>query len=70
MIAINFLTVGELSSRYGLPAHQIRRAVDNLGVDVPRIGGYRAVPLSLLPSIEAKLRQDGFLKTEPETAGQ
>lgn len=45
------LTVGQLSRTLGFPEWKIRRAVDRLGAEVQRAGGYRLIPRELIPSI-------------------
>ena len=49
------LTIGELSDRLGAPEWRTRRAVDSLGVEIPRAGRYRLVPVSLIPAVEAAI---------------
>jgi hypothetical protein len=55
------LTTGDLVVHFGRPAWQIRRAVDALGLPIPRAGQYRLIPCDLLPAVEAELRRRGYL---------
>jgi hypothetical protein len=59
------LTIGQIAEIFGIPSWKIRRVVDSLGVDIPRVGLYRLVPRELLGSIAVKLRDDGWL-SRPE----
>lgn len=51
------LTVGEIAAIYDAPAWLVRRVVDSLGVEIPRVGQYRLIPRSELASIGSKLQQ-------------
>jgi hypothetical protein len=62
------LTTGDLTAHFGVAAWQIRRAVDALGLAIPRAGLYRLVPRDLLPQIEAELRRRGWLREEVSVA--
>ena len=42
------LTTGQVSSLLGVPVWRVRRTIDAMGVDVPRMAHYRLVPRSLL----------------------
>ena len=60
-MSAKLLSVGDISRLLGAEPHQVRRSVDRLGVDVPRVGRYRMVPRQLLPSIAADLRERGHI---------
>ncbi len=60
------LTIGDIAGIFAVPAWKIRRVVDSLGADIPRIGSYRTVPRELLGAIAAKLQEQGWL---PSVAG-
>ena len=49
------LTVGEVSTIFGAPAWRIRRVVDRLDANLPRIGQYRVTPRDMLPRIGTDL---------------
>ena len=51
------LTVGEVASIYDAPAWLVRRVVDSLGVEIPRIGQYRLIPRSELPAIGIEIQR-------------
>lgn len=57
-------TTAEVAQRYRVPAWRIRRVVDALGVSIPRFNRVRAIPVDLLPRIEAELRRLGCLSEE------
>ena len=57
MTKTQFLTIGELAKRFRRPEWKIRRVVDSLNCDVPRIGLYRVIPVDLLPAIIERLRE-------------
>jgi hypothetical protein len=50
-------TVGQLAKRFGQPEWKIRRVVDSLDGNVPRIGPYRAIPAKMLPAIRERLAE-------------
>jgi hypothetical protein len=57
-------STSELSRKYNVPVWRIRRALDTLvalGVEVQRIGGYRALRGDQLPALEAELRRLALL---------
>ena len=60
------LTVGTLSRRFGVPGWRLRIVIDELGVEIPRAGGYRLIPESLLPAVEAALQRRGWLPEHSE----
>ncbi len=62
-----YLTIGDVVRDYGIAAWQARRAVDALGVQLPRAGLYRLIPSDLLPRLEEELRRRGYL-SEGEAA--
>jgi hypothetical protein len=57
MIRPAHLTVGQIADIYAEPDWLIRRIVDSLGVDIPRVGAYRAISRDLLPQIGAAIEQ-------------
>jgi hypothetical protein len=62
------LTIGEISAIYDIPAWKIRRVVDSLNTDIPRIGIFRAVPRCLLGEVARRLQDQGWLTTLDEVA--
>jgi hypothetical protein len=66
------LTTGEIASELGVPGWLVRRAVDELGEEIPRAGLYRFVPRSLLPRlheiIEQHKRRNGWPLSQGEAA--
>ena len=52
-----FSTVGQLAKRFGRPEWKIRRVVDALNCDVPRIGPYRAIPADMVSQIAERLNE-------------
>lgn len=54
-------TTSEVAERLGVAGWQARRAVDALGIEIPRAGLYRLVPASLLGSVKEQLRRMGYL---------
>ena len=56
------LTTGELAAELGLPIWLVRRAVDALRSEVPRVGQYRAIP----PRLAERVRR--ALARRPESA--
>jgi hypothetical protein len=57
----DYFTTREIAGSHGIAIWQVRRAVDALGVLIPRIGLYRAVPRRLLPRLRRELRRRGWL---------
>jgi len=55
------LTTGEIAEMYGLPDWKIRRAVDALGLDIPRAGRYRLVPRGVLGRLALELARRGWM---------
>jgi hypothetical protein len=53
-------TIGQLAERFGAAAWQVRRAVDGLGIAVPRAGLYRLVPHDQLGAVERELVRRGY----------
>ncbi len=51
------VTTGKLAVEIGQPIWRVRRAVDALGVQLPRAGQYRVIPRSLIPRIVEAIRQ-------------
>ncbi len=54
-------TIGELSKETGLPEWLLRRTADSLGVAIPRIGPYRAIPSEIEHRLLGELRRRGKL---------
>ena len=50
-------TTGQVATRLGDHPWRIRRIVDELQPDLPRVGQYRIVPESLIPKIQARLEE-------------
>jgi len=58
-----YLTIGDVARRFGLAVWQVRQLyLRNLVPPAERIGLYRVVSESDLPTIEAALRRAGYLK--------
>ncbi|MGD9857315.1 MAG: hypothetical protein AB7U20_20425 [Planctomycetaceae bacterium] len=57
------LTVGDVARLYGVEHWQVRRVVDRLGTEIPRVGRYRLIPKALLPAIATSLREHGWPPT-------
>lgn len=53
-------TVGELSRRLGVPMWRVRRTVDAVVPDAPRVGRYRVVPQDRLVEVTADLERRGY----------
>jgi hypothetical protein len=71
MTSQSHLTIGQIADIYGVPGWKIRRVVDSLGVDIPRVGLYRLVPRELLGMIAAELQaQDWLPSAKSEGAPQ
>jgi hypothetical protein len=60
------LTTGEIAKAFAVPVWQVRRAVDALGVAVPRAGQYRFVPRELLKRVRLELVRRGYLSGNRE----
>ena len=58
------LTVGDVAELLRVAPWQVRRAVDSIGVVLPRAGQYRLIPRGLVPAIEADLRAKGHIQDE------
>ena len=71
----SFSTVPALAKRLSretgrhLPAWKIRRVVDGLPGELPRVGQTRLVPESLVPAVIAALRQQSWLPAEEVASG-
>ena len=50
------LTTGQVATFYDVPEWRIRKIVDSLGCDIPRVGLYRMIPRDVLPAIAARLQ--------------
>ena len=57
MTLASHLTTGQVAIFYGVPEWRIRKIVDSLGCDIPRVGLYRMIPRGVLPSIAARLQE-------------
>lgn len=55
-------TVGEYARQHGYGEWMVRRAVDLLGVPIPRIGQYRALTPELEARLDAEMVRRGALK--------
>ena len=64
----NPLTVGDVARMLGVEDWQVRRVVDRLDVDVPRVGLYRLIPPELIQPIVAGLRERGWFPTTKTSA--
>ena len=51
------MTIGDVARTFGEPEWKIRRIVDALAADLPRVGEDRVAPRSLLPEIGADRRR-------------
>ena len=56
MTLASHLTTGQVAAFYNVPEWRIRRIVDSLDCDIPRVGLYRMIPRDVLPAIAAKLQ--------------
>jgi hypothetical protein len=54
-----FFTTREIAELCGAPVWLVRRVVDRLGEEIPRVGLYRLVPAALLDRVQAELRKRG-----------
>ncbi len=70
MINRTHLTIGQIAEIYGAPAWKIRRVVDSISADIPRIGLYRCVPRDLLGAIAAELQRQGWFSVSPQEAAR
>jgi hypothetical protein len=57
MTLASHLTTGQVADFYRVPEWRIRRIVDSLDRDIPRVGLYRMIPRDALPAIAAKLQE-------------
>jgi len=55
------LTIGEVATIYDVPSWKIRRVVDAIDAEIPRVGLYRMVPRPLLGVIAEDLQRQGWL---------
>lgn len=60
------MTVGEVATTFNIPTWKARRAIDSLGVEIPRAGLFRLFPRSLLAELAINLRDRGWLPVEQE----
>jgi len=58
------LTVGDVARLYAVDLWQVRRVVDALEAEIPRVGRYRLIPRELLGEIAADLRDRGWLPSQ------
>jgi hypothetical protein len=59
---VTVLSTNSVSERIGVPSYAVRRIIDrHFRNSVERIGGHRVVPLNLVPLIEQKAREAGYL---------
>lgn len=64
------LTIGQVAEFYDVPAWKIRRVVDSLDGDIPRIGRYRLVPRTMLGMLAVELERQGWLSRVQQREGQ
>ena len=65
------LSLGHVSRQVGAPVWAIRRLFERQLLPEPeRLGNYRMIDVEQLPTIEAKLRQVGYLPKEPEAVAR
>ncbi len=57
------LTTGQVAAFYAVPEWRIRRIVDSLDCDIPRVGLYRMIPREALPAIAEKLQGKAAVET-------
>ncbi len=63
------LTVGDVARFLGIETWRVRRAVDALPGEAPRVGAFRVVPRSRLPLLVDELRRRGWLpESKPESS--
>jgi hypothetical protein len=55
MTLASHLTTGQVAIFYNVPEWRIRKIVDSLDCDIPRVGLYRMIPRDALPAIAARL---------------
>ena len=60
------MTIGEVANIFALPTWKVRRAVDSLGVEIPRAGLYRLVPRDVLGKLAVELERRGWLPEATE----
>ena len=48
-------TTGALAKLLGAPIWKVRRIVDSMDAEIPRVGQYRAVPAKLIKEITERL---------------
>ena len=53
-----FFTIGQLAIHFREPTWKVRRIVDALGVEIPRLCQYRLIPASILEEIGKRLGHD------------
>ena len=67
---LDYLTVGQTAELFQVEQWQARRAVDALGVEIPRIANYRAIPRRLLGAVATELQRRGWLPTVDEVSAK
>jgi hypothetical protein len=50
-----------VAEHHGVAVWQARLVIDGLGVEIPRAGLYRLVPVGLLERVGMELRRRGYL---------
>lgn len=63
LLKTHYTTV-ELANLWSVGVWNIRRALDRMGVTVPRMGVYRIIPAELVPALRAALEERGILPRE------
>ncbi len=66
----HLMTVGEYSRDRGVPEWMIRRLVDQVAPGLPRLGGYRLIPIELVPELDRSLAERTKLKCNTERTAE
>jgi hypothetical protein len=65
------LSLGDVSRQLGAPVWSIRRLFERKLLPEPeRLGNYRMIDVEQLPTVEAKLREVGYLPRTQEAIAQ
>jgi hypothetical protein len=56
-----YLTTREVAEHHGVAVWQARLVIDSLGVEIPRAGLYRLVPVGMLGQVGLELQRRGYL---------